>query len=188
MNAAKYSFWLFCILIALSCSGFYFASSPLIKKLDEKTLAQTADTIMTGVEIFQYNETGQLMNALKTPKIIHISENNTHILTNPQILVTQSEQPPFTIQSGYAKSIQGGKEITFYQNVVIQQKNGPKQSTFKTNILHYFSKVKLATTTEHVRIEDSQSVIQAQGMKAYLNEKRIQLLGKAHAIYEPKHS
>ncbi|CEK11128.1 LPS export ABC transporter periplasmic protein LptC [Legionella hackeliae] len=189
MNAAKQATWLFCALIALACSGWYFASSTAIVKLDDKTLSQSADVIVTNLTVRRFDEEGKLINYLHTPQMQHIPADNTNLLKTPQIIITQPGQPAWQINSDHAKAIHGGEKITFIRNVIVHQNKGEhsQESTMKTEELTYFPKEKLATTDLAVSFEQPGSTVHSQGMKAYLADKRVQLLSRAHATYEPKH-
>lgn len=190
MNAAKQAAWLFCVLVVLACSGLYFASSKPVAKLDEKSLSQSVDMVITNLSVHRYDEKGRLINSLQTPEMQHIPANNTHLLKSPRIFIVQENQPAWEISSQQAQSIHGGQQITFTDKVIIHQDKSEhgQESTMKTEELTYFAKTKIASTDKTVRFEQPGSIVHSDGMKAYLNEKRIQLLNKARAIYEPKHA
>lgn len=190
MNAAKQAIWLFFALILLACSGWYFASSEPIVTIDNKSLSKEADTIINNVILKRFDSEGRIVNYLKTPEIKHIPDNNRHLFKEPQILVSQADQPDWEISSKLAEAINGGEQITFNQDVLIHQAQSEhgQESTMQTQQLHYFPKTKIASTEHAVRFEQPGSVVHSQGMKAYLADKRIQLLSKARATYEPKHA
>jgi lipopolysaccharide export system protein LptC len=190
MNAAKQAVWLFCALIALACSGWYFASSTPVAKLDDTTLSKAADTIVTHLTVRRFDKTGQLVNYLETPEVQHIPDHNTHLLQSPYVVISQADQAAWEIRSERAQAINGGEQITFIHDVVIHQNKSAhnQESTMKTEELTYFPKDKLASTKKAVRFEQPSSIVLAQGMKAYLASKRVQLLNKARATYEPKHA
>lgn len=190
MNAAKQAAWLFCALIALACSGLYFASSNPVARLDNKTLSLAADTVITNVTVRRFDIAGKIVNYLQTPEVQHIPANNTHLLKSPHIALTQNDQPAWVIKSKHAKAINGGERITFMHDVVIHQSKDKhtQESTMKTEELTYFPKEKMATTDLAVRFEQPGTIVHSEGMIAYLEEKRVQLLSQARAIFEPKHA
>lgn len=190
MNAARQAAWLFCVMIALACSGWYFASSPVVIKMDEHSLANSADYIITGLAVRQYNTEGALINFLESPEMQHIPNQDTNLIKSPHITVKQDKQPPWDIRSEHARAINRGDSITFLDNVVIHQDKGTatQAATFKTEELVYFPGKKYATSSVAVIFEQPGSTVHAKGMNAWLEEKRIELLGKTHATYEPKHA
>ena len=190
MNAARHAGWLFFALIALASLGLYFASSTPIPRLDDKTLSLTADTIITNVSVRKFDATGKMVNYLHTPEIQHIPDNNIYLLKLPQIALWQDNQPGWKISSRQAKAINGGEQITFMHQVVIHQDKSAhsQESTMKTEKLIYLSKEKIAHTDLTVRFEQPGTIVYSKGMKAYLVDKRIQLLSRARATFEPKHA
>jgi lipopolysaccharide export system protein LptC len=189
MNATKQAAWLFCAIIALACSGMYFASSKPVKRLDDSTLSKTADIVVSNLSIRRFDETGKLINYLQTPMMQHIPENNTHLITLPRLSLTQTNQPAWEISAEMATGLNGGEQITFIQNVIIHQGKNEKgqESTIKTEHLDYYSKSKIASTEAPVSFEQPGSIVHSKGMKAYLDDKRVQL-SQARATFEPKHA
>ena len=187
MNATKQAAWLFLAVMCIACSSWYFASSPVIIKLDKHTLSTTIDMAINNLTVHQFNAEGQLVNYLQTPLMHHISENNTHLLKAPHIVVSQPNQPTLEIHSQQATALYGGQQITFNKNVVIHQSKNEntQESTLKTEAITYFSKDKIATTALDVTYERAGNIVKATGMKAYLAEKRVQLLSNARGSYEP---
>ncbi len=189
MNATKQAAWLFSAIIALACSGMYFASSKPIKRLDDSTLSKTADIVVSNLTVRRFDETGKLINYLQTPLMQHIPENNTHLLTLPRISLTQTNQPSWEISAEMATGVNGGEQITFLRNVIVHQVKNEKgqESTIKTETLDYYSKTKIASTEAPVSFEQPGSIVHSKGMKAYLDDKRVQL-SQARATFEPKHA
>jgi lipopolysaccharide export system protein LptC len=186
LNAAKQAAWLCVMLISLACSGWYFASSKPVRKLDEHTLSTTVDTIVTNLTVHQFDKNGRLASYLKTPLMRHIPVNNTHWLTTPHIIIAQENQPSWEIHAQQATALHGGQQITFNKKVVIHQDKDEHtlESTLKTEALTYFPKDKLATTSLDVTYERPGTIVQSTGMKAYLAEKRV-LLSQARSTYVP---
>lgn len=190
MNAAKQATWLFCLMITLACSGWYFAISTTKVKLDDETLANTADSIVLGLTIRQFSTNGLLANFLESREMQHIPDKDINLFTSPHIIVSQENQAAWDIRSDKAQSINKGEKITFIKDVVIHQDKSEKaqESTFKTEELVYFPKQKFASTALAVVFEQPGSTIHSTGMNAYLEDKHVELLGKTRAIYKPNHA
>lgn len=188
MNATKQAIWLFVALASLACSGWYFASSTPLNTLDEHTLSTTADVTVHDLTIHQYDSNGQLSHYLHTPLMRHIPENNTHWFKTPHIIIAQQNQAPWEIHAQQATAINGGQQISFDKHVVVRQKKDghSEESTFKTEQITYYPKDKLAMTLLDVIYEQPGTTVRSTGMKAYLADKRIQLLSQARGSYVPK--
>ena len=189
MNALKQATWLFLTLIALACSGWYFASDKAIIKLDDRILSTTPDTIITKLTLQQFDAKGHVSHYLQTPLMHHLPFNNTHYLTTPYILVSQDNQTPWEIHALEATATQGGQQIRFNKNVIIHQTKDEhtQETTLTTEEITYFPQKHLATTPKDVTFAQSGNMVTSTGMNAYLAENRVQLLSNAQATYESHH-
>ncbi|CZG52162.1 lipopolysaccharide exporter periplasmic protein [Legionella pneumophila] len=186
MNTTKQAIWLFLTLLVLAGSGWYYAhfNQAIINK---KALLNEVDTTISQLTVKQFNSEGVLINLLTTPQVEYIPNNNLHLLKNPHIIIKQDNQPAWEINSLRAKSFDGGKQITFIEQVVVHQNPGEstRESTLKTEEITYYPKEKKATTSLFVTFEQPGNIIQSTGMNAYLDEKRVELLHKARGSYDP---
>ncbi|RUR16894.1 LPS export ABC transporter periplasmic protein LptC [Legionella sp. km535] len=187
MNAIKQAAWLFFAIALLACSSWYFTNSKKLISLDNDILSNTIDTTITQLTVSQFNSEGVLINLLTTPLMEHIPKDDIHLLRTPHIIIHQDDQPAWEINSKRAKSFEGGKRITFIEQVVVHQNPGDKtqESTLKTEEVTYYPKEKKATTDLFVTFEQPGNIIQSTGMNAYLDEKRVELLHQARGRYEP---
>ena len=188
MIAAKQAAWLSLALICMACSGWYFASPSVVAKLDDHTLSTTADMVINHLTVHQFDTHGRLVNYLKTPLMRHIPANNTHLLQTPNIVIREPNQPAWSISAQQATALHGGQQITFNKQVNVHQGKDEKvqESTFKTEAMTYYPKDKLATTLLDVTYERSGDIVKATGMKAYLSEKRVQLLSQARGTFDAR--
>lgn len=189
MNAVKQAVWLLIALLALAGSGWYFASSKLVIKLDDQTLSTTPDTIISELTVQQFDAKGQLSQYLQTPLMRHIPLDNTHQLETPHIIITQLNQPSWEIHAKNATALHGGQQITFNHHVIIHQNKDAnrEETTLATEELTYFPKDQLATTPKAISIVQAKNTVRSVGMKAYLAENRVQLLSEARGTYVPNH-
>lgn len=190
MNTAKPTFWLFFILMALGGVGLYVSSSLTIKPLGEVNLSQSTDAFILHLEVQRFDENGHLVHHLETPEMQHIPAENTYFLKTPHIQIIQPGEPAWDIRSNQATAIHGGEHITFKDQVILHQNTGghTQESTIKTEQLTYFQQEKLAISDQAVQFIQPGIIINSIGIRASLTNKRIQLLSKARALYEPKHA
>jgi len=187
MNRIRAGSW---ILIALFTLGFlcwYQASLIPSAHLNTETLINIPDQRVSQLTIQEFDKKGTLLHQLYTPLMQHTPYRNTHWFKNPLISVTETNQPAWDIQSKEAIAIDNGEQITFQHQVVI------KHHAFKNNLpgiiqterIHYFPKKKLATTHAKITWTQAGNTAESIGMKAYLDEHRIDLLKHARATYVP---
>ncbi len=189
MNAAKQAAWLFCVLIALAGSGLYYASSTAISRLDEQTLSKSADRVITNLIFKRFDDMGRLISHLQSPEVQHIPASDTHFFTSPHLTLTQTDQPAWEINAKHGQVIKNGEQIIFTHEVIIHQNKSEhnQESTLRSEEITYFPKEKLATSQSAVSFEQPGRTVRSAGMKAYLADKRVQLLSQAHATFEPNH-
>lgn len=187
MNNVRQAIGLLFTVLILAGSGWYFSNLEKVTQLDNDTLSSTVDTTITQLTVRQFNTEGLLANLLMTPLMQHIPKDDIHLLQTPHIIIKQADQPAWEINSIKAKSFEGGKRITFMEHVVVHQKPGDKtsESTLKTEEVTYYPKEKKATTNLFVTFEQPGNIIQSNGMNAYLDEKRVELLHRARGSYVP---
>ncbi|KTC85608.1 MULTISPECIES: LPS export ABC transporter periplasmic protein LptC [Legionella] len=191
MNAVKQAAWLCCVLIALACSGWYYVSSTSsVNRLDDQTLSNSADMIISNLTVKRFDEMGKLVNYLFSPEVQHIPNNNMHFFSSPRLALTEAQgnQPAWEISSKQGKAINGGERIIFTNDVVVHQNKGQhnQESTLKTEELTYLPKDKLATSQVAVSFEQPGRTVHSEGIKVYLADKRVQLLNQARATFEPQ--
>lgn len=167
--------------------GWYFTKTQTIVQLDDDSLSNTADTLVTGLTLKQFNPEGALVNQLRSPLMTHIPKGDIHWFDTPHMSITQDNQPAWDIRSLKAKSMDGGQSVTLMKHVIIHQNAGQNNqaSTLKTEEIVYYPAVKKATTHLFVTFEQPGNIIQSTGMNAYLDEKRVELLHRAKGIYDP---
>ena len=186
MITAKHALWGSMLLLVLAFCGWYFASSSL-PKANQQNLTDTADAIITELAVQQFDATGQLMNRLTTPSVHHFPNQDTHVFLSPYIVITSSNHLFWEIRADKAISFGKGQEIHFLHHVIIHQPQSSKniESTFKTTKITYFPKKRFASTEAPIFFNQPNLAVTAQGMRAYLAEKRVKLLYKVRGTYAP---
>lgn len=187
MSEIKQKIGMFLILTLLLAAGWHLSS--LHPNLSHKAqgLESAIDVAVTELSIRQFSAQGTLINELHTPLMTHWSKEDIHLFTSPHLFLTEGEQPAWEIRATEAKSFDGGKRILFTNKVWVHQQAGQNvsESTFKTEELTYYPHEKKATSQHLVTFEQPGQLVQAKGMNAYLDEKRVELLHAARGRYEP---
>ncbi len=190
MNKSKIINWS-CVIVTICLCFFWYHMSYISNdkiSIDKELLKKSIDVTITDISVKEFDKNGQLINFLETPKIEHIPKNNTHILTNPYIIVQEENKEPWYINAKLAKATNGGTKITFSDDVKIMQKKpvGTGDFLLSTEEITYFPGKKYAITTKNVKLQQNNSIVEATGLKAFLAESRIQFLKNARGHYEQK--
>jgi lipopolysaccharide export system protein LptC len=189
MSTARQAFGLGILLFVLAYVCWYGASSTRPPALNESRLLSLPDHRFTALTVQQFDTTGRLIHQLTTPFMQHFPKDNVSWMKQPQILVTELDQPTWNIQANEASTLDGDKRITFQHEVLIHHgayENNPA-GTIQTDHISYFPHQKLASTNAEITWTQPGNIVQSTGMNAYLDKHQIDLLQHARAIYEPAH-
>lgn len=186
MFRLKHAFW---GVIATVLTGLgllqWMHQTHLVMHLDKDALANTTNYMIYDLTYRQFDAQGHLTHFLKTPYVEHIPQNNTHIITSPNIRIVEPNQPPWEIQSGQAVARNGSHEITFSQHVRILQHHPDNETLLRTEHLTYFPDNKHATSEDEVTLSQGENILQSKGMIADLSLNHVQLLSNARGQYAP---
>jgi lipopolysaccharide export system protein LptC len=78
-----------------------------------------ADSYMEEVTAMQYGANGKPTMQLITPKMVHYPEKDSTDIFAPHMTVYRKSPEPWYIESNFAKTTDGVKEILFWSNVTI---------------------------------------------------------------------
>ncbi|OGV27951.1 MAG: LPS export ABC transporter periplasmic protein LptC [Legionellales bacterium RIFCSPHIGHO2_12_FULL_35_11] len=191
MSRTKLTFWIIILFATIASSLWYFNAYIFKTNFSVKVdiLKHSIDATITDLSVKEYDINGNIENFLEAPFVKHNPKQNTHILTNPHILIKEENKSPWEISAQEAVSINGGKKVTFNKDVVVLQKNNNNtgEICLFTKEITYIPKDKCAFTLSNVKLQQANNTIEATGLKAYLAENRVQLLNNARGHYEQKH-
>ncbi|PJD93624.1 MAG: LPS export ABC transporter periplasmic protein LptC [Legionella sp.] len=189
MSLTKQSAWWGLILLSTMALAWQWMHSRqnMLHLMDSETLAKTTNIMIYDLTYRQFDIAGDMIHFLETPLIQHIPIHNTHLLSQPHIIVTEPNQEPWDIRAEHAKAIEGGKEIAFQKNVRIRQ-HKPDQTEVLLNTEHltYFPKQKKAVTDDEVTLTQAGNKVQSKGLIANMADNNIRLLSNARGHYVPQ--
>lgn len=148
------------------------------------------DAFMTDVDMIQMDKTGIPESRLKTPRMTHYTQDDKTKVSKPYILVTSDSGKPWEVSAEDGIATQGTHMINLSNNVQVYQaasKENP-ETTLLTSQLTLFPKRKFAHTDESVTIKQPGTLVTATGMRAFLDEERVQLLANVKEQHEPSNA
>lgn len=163
------------LLAGLSFLGWHLGSTPIHPRLDTQALLHSIDMKMTGVELHQYNEQGNLEKHLLARQVTHMPHEDTYFITAPNLSVQRDKSDaPWNLQATEAQTYHGTEHITFKKNVVLHQPQTQttEASTLKTETLVYRSKTQEITTENGVNFEQGNRRLEANSIKTILDSKQ----------------
>ena len=177
--------FLFIISLALSTWSILISNpTPRSPHAENITLP---DAYMENIVTTVMNKQGTPSLKLSTPKMTHYAYNDATEIESPSVTVYRNSPNPWDISATHAKATQGIAEINFWENVTIHHladKSNPA-TTMQTTALTVFPNTQIAQTDQPVVIKQPDTLIQATGMQANMNDGTVKLLSQAKGEYAP---
>lgn len=185
MSRLKHPF----LLSALTALIFYFGfnfKTDLPKVTSKDALEKLNDLHITQLKVQFFDTAGHETHALTSPKLEHMPHHDTYLLQAPHLTFTPMDKPHWRIDSDEAIATERGQKIVLSHHVVLRHaafQTHPK-GRIETEKLTFYPKTNYAMTDEAITWKQRDNRVFSEGMKAYLNENRVDLF-QAKAIYEP---
>jgi lipopolysaccharide export system protein LptC len=149
---------------------------------------------MTGIETIEYDTAGQLRYKMTTPSARYFQldlaapgPQDYTLIDHPRILFySEGEASPWYLSAAKGHSDANGQRVRLITDVEAQQqsqRHGLIQVT--TSELLVQPARQYAETDKAVKMRARQSEIETLGMRAYLDEDRIELLSQVRGTYAP---
>jgi lipopolysaccharide export system protein LptC len=147
------------------------------------------DFYLTQVIAAEFDAQGQLLHKLISPKIIHIPFEDTLLLRMPEITIYSEDNPPqapWQITALHGKTINKNQQAWLWGSVVLHQSASDqnKITTILTSRLMVTPATSIAETHAPVTVVEPGLTVHSVGMRAYLKEKRVDLLSRAQGEYD----
>lgn len=147
------------------------------------------DFYLTDVVSAEFDAKGQVLHKLISPKVIHIPFQDTLLLRTPAITIYSEDNPPqapWQINALHGKTINKNQRAWLWGNVVLHQSASDqnKMITILTSRLMVIPSINIAQTHAPVTVIQPGLTVHSVGMRAYLKEKRVDLLSRAQGEYD----
>ena len=149
---------------------------------------------MTDIETLEYDAEGKLVYKLETPAAKYFQRDANQpgaedytLIEQPRIIFyAANNATPWHMSAAEGFSDANGYEVRLKTDVVAEQKSsaqGPIEVT--TSELRINTLLQYAETDKAVKMRAQQNQIETVGMRAFLNEDRIELLSEVRGVYAP---
>jgi lipopolysaccharide export system protein LptC len=143
------------------------------------------DFYVVGASTQQFQEDGQLQYEMTTSKLEHIKASDVTLLDKPDLQLYRGTPYPWHVRSDKGEVAPEGKQVELIDNVRIARTDAKNRPTVITSSrVTVFPDEEYAQTEQAVRIEAANGVTTAQGMKAYMNDGKIDLLSNVRGHHE----
>lgn len=145
----------------------------------------TIDFFVVDARAHQFQEDGKLQYEMTAEKLEHLKDSDITLLDKPDLQLYRGTQHPWHVRSDKGEVAPEGKQVELIDNVRIARTDAKNRPTVITSSrVTVFPDREYAQTQQAVRIEAANGVTTAQGMKAYMNDGRINLLSNVRGQHE----
>ena len=183
------SFLIFGILAVLLAAAGYWNISPEsfmdqpVTSVDESAI----DFYAINAHSVQYLPDGKLQYEMTADKVEHLKATDVTLLTTPDLQMFRGTLYPWHIQSKQGEVSPGGTQVELIDSVRVARTDDKNRTTIITSSrMTVFPQKQYAQTEQAVRIDGAGGVTTAKGMKAYLNDGRMDLLSNVRGQYEAR--
>ena len=156
--------------------------------MDRRAAAEADNAIdfyVVGASTQQFQEDGQLQYEMTASKLEHIKASDVTLLDKPDLQLYRGTPHPWHVRSDKGEVAPEGKQVELIDNVRIARTDAKNRPTVITSSrVTVFPDEEYAQTEQAVRIEAANGVTTAQGMKAYMNDGKINLLSNVRGQHE----
>jgi lipopolysaccharide export system protein LptC len=176
------------LAVLLGAAGYWNISPESFMEQPSATVDESAiDFYAINARSVQYLPDGKLQYEMTADKVEHVKATDVTMLTTPDLQMYRGAAYPWHIQSKTGEVSPGGEQVELIDSVRVARTDEKNRTTIITSSrMTVFPQKQYAQTEQAVRIDGAGGVTTAKGMKAYLNDSRMDLLSNVRGQYEAR--
>ena len=145
------------------------------------------DSFIDGVDLSSLDAQGRLKHRLRAVRMLHYPDDDSSELSQPYLELYRAAQPPWQVNAKHGWLSAGGAEVLLEEQVKIERAAAPgvRPARFDTSRLRAFPDRDYAETAAPVRYRSAGLDVKSVGMRAYLEQGRVELLSQVRAVHQP---
>ncbi|MDE1166888.1 MAG: LPS export ABC transporter periplasmic protein LptC [Pseudomonas sp.] len=168
--------------------GYWNISPETFLDQPKTAVDETAiDYYATNAHSKQFMPDGKLQYDMTSDKVEHLQASQVTLLTNPDVNLYRGAAFPWHVTSKRGEVNPDGTQVELIDSVRVarvDEKN--RQTIITTTRMTVFPQKQYAQTDQAVRIDGAGGVTTGVGMKAYLQDSRMNLLSNVRGLYEAR--
>jgi lipopolysaccharide export system protein LptC len=189
LNKKMRTILMFAVLGLLLAAVGYWNISP--ERFMDRPVASVDETQIdyyaTNARAKQFLPDGGVQYEMTADRVDHMRASEVTLLTKPDMQLYRGTVYPWHVQSERGEVNPDGTEVELIDNVRVARTDQKNRATvITTSRMTVFPQKQYAQTEQNVRIEGAGGVSTAKGMKAYLNDSKINLLSNVRGLYEAR--
>jgi lipopolysaccharide export system protein LptC len=184
--------WLPLVIVVILISlGLWFTESPpelLGKRPTPQQQTQAADLVIRDARTRHYDQEGTLAYRVDAERItfFQFERRDRADLTEPRIFFYQDKEPKWRTESRTGVAHNNGQRVVLQGDVHISELPEPGGIQLRTESITIKPREEYAETDKLVTITAGQNRTQGKGLRAYLNQDRVEILSQVKSSYETK--
>lgn len=143
------------------------------------------DSFVVNALYTSYDEQGSVKIQFVSPRIEQFEANDYAIMVEPQATIQgQPGSEPWQLTAKHGKLRDGNSKLELEGDVRIVRQIGERSAILSTTVLTLDNRTNMAYTDAPVEIVDATGTTNATGMKAWLNERILELDSQVEGRYE----
>ncbi|WPO99217.1 LPS export ABC transporter periplasmic protein LptC [Pseudomonas sp. HR96] len=180
---------LLAVLAALFAAVGYWNISP--ERFQARPVAvidpKAVDYYAINAHAKQFLPDGGIQYDMTADKVEHLQASQVSLLTNPDMNLYRGTVYPWHVTSERGEVNPDGTQVELIDSVRIARTDQKSRATVITSSrMTVFPQKQYAQTEQDVRIDGAGGVSTGKGMKAYLNDSKINLLSNVRGLYEAR--
>ncbi|MEO6748572.1 MAG: LPS export ABC transporter periplasmic protein LptC [Casimicrobiaceae bacterium] len=157
------------------------------------------DIYVENLRAVSYGADGKPLQLLSATRADHYPDDDTTVLTNPDLVLKDPKQPTFAVTADSAK-VGGDRNNVWFSGNVHAKRDAEPASTdaqgnersatgaisLTTEYLHVLPREKRAETDKAVTIEEARGIIHAIGMNLDADKKTVKFLSRLQGTLQPQ--
>jgi len=146
------------------------------------------DGFVVNGHYLSYDETGRLTTQFRSPRIEQFESRSETVLESPRAtLYGDGSSPPWQAQANEGRLLEADDLVHLLGNVKVtrQAEGGGPPLTLTTAALTLNNSERTVYTDEPVTLTDAAGVTTATGMKAWIDDRLLELYSQVEGRYEP---
>lgn len=143
------------------------------------------DGFVVNGQYTSFDEAGNLKIRFSSPRIEQFEEGNLATMESPRAeLYGDQEALPWIVEADNGSLLQNQNLVYLTDNVRVQRTIGEREATLTTSSLTLDNDRGMVYTDAPVEIRDVTGITRATGMKAWIDERILELNSQVEGLYE----
>lgn len=176
------------IAAAALFSSWLYHQSTLQKAASDARQRHDPDAYITDFDLSTLDAQGQLKHRLWAQRMLHYPDDDSTELSAPYMELYRPDKPTWKLRAERGWVSRGGNEIRLRDQVEIHRPAalGLRPADITTSKLDAFPERDLVETDAEITYRSTGLEVKSVGMRAYLDQGRVELLSRVRATHQPQ--